>query len=180
MIGIIDTLFTQFGTTGNYRAIADLHTLQFVVAHALGFSVFPSRILATVIAAHMKSSLYSLIPFLTFLLNFLRLPFQELDPVLVPLLPSSHPGRLAPRSSTDWNDLLVLFISRRHGLRRKHSLSIVEKACLQRRCMATKLFDCYLRIRCRGNVFTEQLSCNRLLLWFHYSDFRAPSHIILR
>jgi hypothetical protein len=47
MIGFIDTLFTQLGTTGNYSAIADLHTLQFTVTHALGFSVFISRILAT-------------------------------------------------------------------------------------------------------------------------------------
>jgi hypothetical protein len=39
--------FTQFGTTGNYRAIAILHTLQFTVVQARGFSVFPSRILAT-------------------------------------------------------------------------------------------------------------------------------------
>jgi hypothetical protein len=30
-----------------YSAIADLHTLQLTVAHALGFSVFTSRILAT-------------------------------------------------------------------------------------------------------------------------------------
>jgi hypothetical protein len=30
-----------------YSAIADLHTLQFVVAYALGFSVFTSRLLAT-------------------------------------------------------------------------------------------------------------------------------------
>jgi hypothetical protein len=36
-------------TTRNYRqfsAIADLHTLQFTVTHALGFSVFTSRILS--------------------------------------------------------------------------------------------------------------------------------------
>jgi hypothetical protein len=30
-----------------YSAIAALHTLQFTVTHALGFSVFTSRILAT-------------------------------------------------------------------------------------------------------------------------------------
>jgi hypothetical protein len=30
-----------------YSAIADLHTIQFIVTHALGFSVFTSRILAT-------------------------------------------------------------------------------------------------------------------------------------
>jgi hypothetical protein len=47
MIGFIDTLYTQLGTTDNYSAIADLHTLPFIVTHALGFSVFISRILAT-------------------------------------------------------------------------------------------------------------------------------------
>jgi hypothetical protein len=47
MIGFIDTLYIPLGTTGNYSAIADLHTLQFTVTHALGFSIFTSRILAT-------------------------------------------------------------------------------------------------------------------------------------
>jgi hypothetical protein len=48
MTGFIDTYtFTQFGTTGNYSAIAILHTLQFTVAHALGFLAFTSRILTT-------------------------------------------------------------------------------------------------------------------------------------
>jgi hypothetical protein len=47
MIGFIDTLFTQLGTTGNYSATAGLNTLQFTVTHALRFSVFTSRILAT-------------------------------------------------------------------------------------------------------------------------------------
>jgi hypothetical protein len=47
MIGSIDTLYHSLGTTGNYIAIADLHTLQFIVAHTLGMSVFTNRILAT-------------------------------------------------------------------------------------------------------------------------------------
>jgi hypothetical protein len=47
MIRFIDTLYTPLGTTGNYSATADLHTLQFTVTHALGFSLFTSRILAT-------------------------------------------------------------------------------------------------------------------------------------
>jgi hypothetical protein len=37
-------------TTRNYRQyspVADLHTFQFTVTHALGFPVFTSRILAT-------------------------------------------------------------------------------------------------------------------------------------
>jgi hypothetical protein len=32
MIGFIDTLYTVLGTTGNYSAIADPHTLQFTVS----------------------------------------------------------------------------------------------------------------------------------------------------
>jgi hypothetical protein len=47
MIGFIDTVYTALGTTHNYNATADLHTLEFTVTHALWFSVFTSRILAT-------------------------------------------------------------------------------------------------------------------------------------
>jgi hypothetical protein len=48
MIGFIAPYtFTQFGTTGQYSAIAILHTFQFAVAHAVGFTVFTSRILPT-------------------------------------------------------------------------------------------------------------------------------------
>jgi hypothetical protein len=48
MFGFIAlSTFTQLGTTGNYSAIAILHTFQFTVAHTLGFSVFTRRILAT-------------------------------------------------------------------------------------------------------------------------------------
>jgi uncharacterized membrane protein len=46
MIGFIDTLYTALEITDNYSAIAYLHTLQFTVTHALGFSVFTSPILA--------------------------------------------------------------------------------------------------------------------------------------
>jgi hypothetical protein len=47
MIGLIEILFTPLGTTDNYSTIAVLHTLQLTVTHALNFSVFTSRILAT-------------------------------------------------------------------------------------------------------------------------------------
>jgi hypothetical protein len=48
MFGFTDSYtFTQFGTTGNYSAIAILHTFQLTFAHALVFFVFTSRILAT-------------------------------------------------------------------------------------------------------------------------------------
>jgi heme-binding NEAT domain protein len=38
---------SQLESTGNHSAIAILHTFQFTVPHALEFSVFSSRILAT-------------------------------------------------------------------------------------------------------------------------------------
>jgi hypothetical protein len=50
MIGFISTLVTISLNHTYYRqysAIDDLHTLQFTVAHALGFSVSTSRLLAT-------------------------------------------------------------------------------------------------------------------------------------
>jgi hypothetical protein len=46
LLGRIRTC-AHLGTTDKYSAIAILHTLQFTVTHALGFSVFTSRILAT-------------------------------------------------------------------------------------------------------------------------------------
>jgi hypothetical protein len=55
MIGFIDAFYTPFGTTGNYSAIFDIDTFQFTVTHALGFSVFTSRILA-----YIKSSVHTL------------------------------------------------------------------------------------------------------------------------
>jgi hypothetical protein len=48
MIGFINTYtFTYFETTSNYSDIALLHTLQFTVASAPGFSVFTSRNMTT-------------------------------------------------------------------------------------------------------------------------------------
>jgi hypothetical protein len=38
---------------------------------------------------------------------------------------------------------------------------------------------CCLLICCRGKVFTETLSSNERLLWFHYFGFRASCHNIL-
>jgi hypothetical protein len=120
----------------------------------------------------MKSSLHSLIPFLQFLLNHLRLPTLS-------ILCSQAHILAGWRLETQLTQtiLFVHFITPRHGLRRKHSFSLVEKACLQRRCIATDV-ACCLRIRCRRNVFTEQLPSNGHL-WFHYSGFRVSCHNII-
>jgi hypothetical protein len=85
----IDTFYPKLGTTSNYSAITDLHISQFTVTHALGSSVFTSRILETDLPqshchfkSHMKYILHSPIHFLPFLFSHLRLPSPELDPVL--------------------------------------------------------------------------------------------------
>jgi hypothetical protein len=128
MIGFIDTLHTVIGTTGNYSATADIHTLQFTVTHALGFSVFTSRILATDLSqshcyfkSPMKSSFHSLIPFL---LLFCNCQFRRLNSIQSLC---SYPGRLASRNSTLHFLLLFYtaehsFITTLHGPWRKHSL----------------------------------------------------------
>jgi hypothetical protein len=46
MIGFINTSVTSYLNYHQYSAIADLHTSQSTVAHALGFSVSTSRLLA--------------------------------------------------------------------------------------------------------------------------------------
>jgi hypothetical protein len=47
MIGFGATSVTISINYNQYSAIPDLHNLQFTVAHAQGFSVFTSRLLAT-------------------------------------------------------------------------------------------------------------------------------------
>jgi hypothetical protein len=96
----LDLLTPYTFTTRDYRqfsATADLHTLQFTVAHTLGFSVFTSRFLAMDLSqfhchfkSHIKSSLHSLTPFLPFLLNHPLLASPELDPILDNYLIKRH------------------------------------------------------------------------------------------
>jgi hypothetical protein len=77
-----------------YSAIAILHTFQFTVTHALEFSVFTSRVLATDLEqshchfkSHMKSSFHSLIASLPLICS-----------CRLNSIPSSYPGRLASRT----------------------------------------------------------------------------------
>jgi hypothetical protein len=76
--------FTQFGTAGSYSAVSILHTFQFTVAHALGFSAITSRIQATDLSQshwnfkpHVKSSLHS---------HFLQLPIPKTRPNSLPTM----------------------------------------------------------------------------------------------
>jgi hypothetical protein len=58
--GFIDHLYTSLGTTSNYSAIANLHTLQIATRYI--FSIFTSRILATdfyTVTTAQQSSLHS-------------------------------------------------------------------------------------------------------------------------
>jgi hypothetical protein len=86
--GLIDWIYCTLyiHAVRDYRqhsAIAILHTFQFSVTHALGYSAFTSRILATDVSqchchfkSHVKSSCHSLIPFLPL---FCRCQFRRLD-----------------------------------------------------------------------------------------------------
>jgi hypothetical protein len=108
----------------------------------------------------MKSSFHTLVPFVSFLLNNLRLPSPELDQILDNWLKWTL---LQLNSLNFWqtnsNNLLCPFITPRHGPFRKHSLCIVEKAYL---------FDplpsngrpIVAHVSSRGNVFTESLLSN--------------------
>jgi hypothetical protein len=88
----------------------------------------------------MKSSLHRLISFLPLFCNC------ELNSL--PLLPSSYPGRLASRNSSQFYaanaSYGIVSCNTLHGLGRKHSLSIVGKACLQRRCIVTEVTRLFL------------------------------------
>jgi hypothetical protein len=56
MIGCISTLVKNSLNCSQYSDIPNLHTSQFTVAHALGFSVFTSRLLATDLNIEISTS----------------------------------------------------------------------------------------------------------------------------
>jgi hypothetical protein len=68
MIGFTGTLVTSSLNHAYYSAIADLHNLQFAVAHALGFSVATSRLQATDLNTETSTSNHNEV-FLPFLVH---------------------------------------------------------------------------------------------------------------
>jgi hypothetical protein len=62
MIGFTRTSVTNSLNYSQYSAIADLHTFQFTVAHALGFSVSTNRPMATDLKIETGTSIF--LPFL--------------------------------------------------------------------------------------------------------------------
>jgi hypothetical protein len=120
----------------------------------------------------MKCSCHSLIPFLPV--------FRNCRLNSVPLLTTSYPGRLASRSSTcHWTASTELFfLTTLHWPRRKPSLSIAGKACLQCRCIATEVTQLLLAYSLPRDVFTEFLPIIESLFWLRYSGFRASCHNI--
>jgi hypothetical protein len=87
---------------------------------------------------------------LPFLLNQLRLLSQETSSIL----PSAGLGSSLYSIRADPTENTVFVV--------------IAQQCL----------DCCLRIRCRGNLFTESLPSNERLLWLRYCGFQALCHII--
>jgi hypothetical protein len=88
MIGFIDALCTVLGATGNYDAIVDLQALQLTVTHALEFSAFTSRILATYFVTISVSLQITRGVSLSRPNSFLAIILQ----MVICLLPGSYPG----------------------------------------------------------------------------------------
>jgi hypothetical protein len=65
----------------------------------------------------------------------LQLSIQKARLNSIPLLRSSYPGRLVSRNSTQFSSIELFFTTTLHRPRRKHSLPLVGKACLQRHCI---------------------------------------------
>jgi hypothetical protein len=116
IIGFIDTLYTPLGTTCNYSAVTDLHTLQFTAANTSVISLLQSPLAVSL--QRILTQTTSITVSLSYTLQISRYystrkvfssqpDFQLHWTALnnsdssIPLLRNSYPGRLASRNSTD-------------------------------------------------------------------------------
>jgi hypothetical protein len=116
----------------------------------------------------MKSSFHSLTPFL---LLFCSCQFRRLDSIKFLISRQAGVPNLHSLLPTSVLCCLTLFITTLHGPRRKHNLSTVDKAYLQRRCIATEVTALLLEYllphgMCLGGRWLEMNV---------YSDFTIPA-----
>jgi hypothetical protein len=160
-VGLDDWIYCNlyFHTVRNYRQyspIAILHTFQFTVTHALGFSVFTSRILATDLSqshchfnSHVKSSWHSLILSCCFFSIALDCHLQNSTQFFSFSITSLHDYCSLLRRIV-W---LCPLITPRHGPHGKHCLLLPR--------MRVYWSVTYCRVRlCCWNVFTDPLPSN--------------------
>jgi hypothetical protein len=179
VIGFIGTYtFTQFGTTCNYSAIAILHTFGSPLhTHALGFSVFTNRILATDISQshcnfklHMKSSWHHLIPFLPFpataipkITQFspdycsvlIQLPASEFDSLITTI---HRPN--GKRSLYCWRSLFTASLP-------SNRRSIVACSCVARMCLPTRCLEMGIHVTIRYHGSMSPMNADYAYSWWN-------------
>jgi hypothetical protein len=134
-LDLLHLIHSQLGTTCNYSASADLHTVQFTVTHVLEFSVFTSRILATDLhqshchfKSHVNSSSHSLVPFLSYCATANSVQLQA------PKLLSRRAGVSSLGSVL--NSITTLYSAEHFARNTQKTASVIKEACLLIRYLA--------------------------------------------
>jgi hypothetical protein len=162
--GFIGHLYIPLVSTSSYSATANLHNSQFITAPSKPFLafVFTSRSLATASNSGDSSASHAhVVPSPTLLQNCLPAVYSgALSPVLC--CSCQLPTISLPS---------LLYYSDNCQLPRLSQLSVSI-------VIAQQYLDCCLRIRYRGNVFTEPLRTSERLHWSHYFGLQASCHSI--
>jgi hypothetical protein len=151
---------------GQYSAIADLHTLQFTVTHALGFSVFTAHIVTTYFMTVSLSIQITHKVFFpqpnSFLSIILQMPTQFSSSV-----PISYPGRLGSRNSIQFFSKSKLCYDRR-SVGQSVLVSSTHLGLMTRYWL---LFDIYRLVLRRAPSLTRGrvCRCSWNLLYNHFT-----------